>query len=240
MVYLVGAGPGDPELITLKGRRLLSEADVVIYDRLVGEEILDYARRGAELIYAGKKSTYHSRPQDEINALMVEKAGLGSMVVRLKGGDPSIFGRGGEEARFLKRAGVSFEIVPGVTAASGFSASSGIPLTDRRVSSAVTFIAGHTMQGRGIDDLPWRALSSLGHTLVFYMALTNMNAITERLIGGGLSVATPAAAAMSATTPGARIVRSTLGSIAEKALEAGLKAPVLLVVGDVAAPGGGS
>ncbi len=233
MVYLVGAGPGDPELLTVRAARLLGEADVVIYDRLIEEGVLDMIRPGAERIFVGKSSTFHSRPQEEINLTIKDKALEGGLVVRLKGGDPYIFGRGGEEAYFLMQEGIAFEVVPGVTAASGASARSHIPLTDRRVSSAVTFVAGHKMTGRGAADLQWDALAALNHTLVFYMALTNLGEITRNLIGSGMKDETPAALVKGATTAGELIVAGTLRTISGLAEEMALRPPVLLIVGDV-------
>ena len=170
-VYIVGAGPGDPELLTVKGLRLLSEAEVVIYDKLVGNGIIGLIKPDAELIYVGKEPDYHLIPQDEINRLIIGKAKTGKTVVRLKGGDPYIFGRGSEEGQALFEAGVEFEVIPGIAAASGAAAYSGIPLTDRRYSSGVTFVTGHKRAGKDIEDINWAALAKLNHTLVFYMGL---------------------------------------------------------------------
>ncbi|MBE9531312.1 MAG: uroporphyrinogen-III C-methyltransferase, partial [Proteobacteria bacterium] len=233
MVYIVGAGPGDKELITVKGVRLLKEADVVIYDRLVGAEILDYINESAERIFVGKSSTYHARPQEEINSLLKEKADAGNVVVRLKGGDPYIFGRGGEEARFLSKAGIAFEVVPGVTAASAVAAYAGIPMTDRSVTPAVTFIAGHRMKGKGLDDLNWEAISKVDHSLVFYMALTNLGAIADKLIKNGMDSETPAAVVKDATMATQKTVVGTLGEIDSLVREAGLNPPAILVIGKV-------
>lgn len=232
-VYFVGAGPGDPELITLKGKRVLEEAEVVIYDRLVGEEILAFVNPDAELIYVGKESSFHTRPQEEINLLIASSAKKGKRVVRLKGGDPYIFGRGGEEASFLSRESIPFEVVPGVTAASGVAAYAGIPLTDRRHSPAVTFVTGHRMKGEGLENLNWEALSRLDHTIVFYMGVANIPEITRSLIKAGMPEETPAALVSRATMPEQKTVLGMLSDIAQKAKENCVKPPALLVIGGV-------
>ncbi|MEE8573825.1 MAG: uroporphyrinogen-III C-methyltransferase [Thermodesulfobacteriota bacterium] len=232
-VSLVGAGPGDAELITVKGKRLLSEAEVVIYDRLVGDGVLDFINPAAERVFVGKSSTYHSVAQEEINSIIEERAREGKRIVRLKGGDPFIFGRGGEEARHMAEAGISFEVVPGVTAASGVSAYSGIPLTDRELSSAVTLVAGHRMKGRGVDDLCFAELAAFDHTIVFYMALTNLETITGGLIKSGKAPETPAAVVSSATTKEQSVIVSTLSEIAELTTRGTAKPPVVLIVGSV-------
>ena len=233
MVYIVGAGPGEKELISVKGLRLLKEADVVIYDRLVGPEILEYINPSAEQIFVGKKKSFHARPQDEINRLLEEGAKEGKVVVRLKGGDPFIFGRGSEEARFLAEADIDFEVVPGVTAASGVAAYAGMPLTDRSISSAVTFVAGHRMTGKGIDDLDWNSLANFSHSIVFYMALTNLKAIADNLIKNGMAAETPAGAIMDATMVTQKTVVGTLNDIDALVRAGGLRPPVILVVGEV-------
>lgn len=232
-VYLVGAGPGDPELITLKGKRALEDAEVVIYDRLVGEGILDFINPSAELIFVGKESSFHTSPQEEINELIVLHARRGKRVVRLKGGDPYIFGRGGEEATHLFSEGIPFEVVPGVTAASGVSAYAGIPLTDRRYSPAVTFVTGHRMKGEGLEDLNWSALAELGHTLVFYMGVANVSIIAKNLIENGRSANTPAALVSRGTMPEQRTVVGTLSNISQRAEEEGVKPPALFIIGEV-------
>jgi len=232
-VYLVGAGPGDPELLTIKGRRVLEQADVVIYDRLVGDGILEFAKPGAELVFVGKESSNHSSPQEEINRLISTHAKRGKKVVRLKGGDPYIFGRGGEEATHLFNESIAFEVVPGVTAASGVAAYAGIPLTDRRYSPAVTFITGHRMKGEGIDNLNWSALSELNHTIVFYMGVANISEITRKLIDNGSPSTTPAALVSRGTTPEQKSVLGTLSDISQKAFEHNVKPPALLVIGEV-------
>jgi len=234
-VYLVGAGPGDPDLMTIKGRRLLEEAEVVVYDRLVGDGVLSYVNPMAEKIFVGKEDSYHTLPQEEINRLIADKAKLGNKVVRLKGGDPYIFGRGGEEAQLLYDEGVPFEVIPGVTAASGVAAYAGMPLTDRRHASAVTFVTGHKRIGANIEDVNWKALAELDNTLVFYMGVKNLGPITENLLKNGQSGDTPAAVVRCGTMPEQRTVEGTLANICEKVEKSGLKPPALLVIGGVVA-----
>ncbi|MEE9543004.1 MAG: uroporphyrinogen-III C-methyltransferase [Thermodesulfobacteriota bacterium] len=233
MVYLVGAGPGDFELITVKGLRLLKEAEVVIYDRLVGLKILELINPAAERIFVGKEKSFHARPQDEINTLLVENARKHKVVVRLKGGDPFIFGRGSEEARFLAEAGIPFEVVPGVTAASGVATYAGMPLTDRSITPAVTFVAGHRMTGKGLDDIDWNLLAGFDHSIVFYMALTNLGVIADNLIKCGKDAGTPAGVVQDATMKTQKTVIGTLSNIDSLVRGAGLKPPVILVVGEV-------
>ncbi len=232
-VYLVGAGPGDPELITIKGKRLLEEAEVVIYDRLVAEGVLDFIRPDAERIFVGKEDSFHTIPQEEINALIVRKAKEGKRVVRLKGGDPYIFGRGGEEANVLFDAGIPFEVVPGVTAASGVAAYAGIPLTDRRYSSAVTFVTGHKRVGDDLEEINWQALADADHTLVFYMGVKNIGSITRNLMKCGMSADIPAAVVRCGTMPNQKTLTGTVGNITEVVEENGLRPPALLVIGRV-------
>ena len=184
-VYIVGAGPGDRELLTLKAKRLIEEAEVIVHDRLIGKDILDFASKDCELIYVGKGSTFRSIEQEKINEVLVEKASAGKTVVRLKGGDPFVFGRGGEETLFLAKHNIPFEVVPGITAAVGVSAYTGIPLTDRNLSSAVTLITGHSMKGTGLPDVDWKNLAGLDHTIVFYMGLKNLSIISKNLIDNG-------------------------------------------------------
>jgi len=234
-VYLVGAGPGDPELLTIKGKRCIEEADVVIYDRLVAKDILGFAKAGAEMIFVGKEDSYHSIPQEEINRLIADKALEGNVVVRLKGGDPYIFGRGSEEAELLYNEGISFEVVPGITAASGVAAYAGIPLTDRRDASAVSFITGHKRSGDDLSEINWSAYADSGHTLVFYMGVKNIRRITSSLIYNGKDANTPAAVVRSATMPEQKTVTGTLSNIAELVEKSGIEPPALLVVGDVIA-----
>ncbi len=231
-VHLIGAGPGDPDLLTIKALRLMQTADVVVYDRLVSPDILDMVRAGTPLIYAGKAAADHHMPQAEINQLLVKLAKAGRRVVRLKGGDPYVFGRGSEETEFLARSGVTFEVVPGVTAASGCTAAAGIPLTHRGLATGVRFVTGHCRADVELD-LNWDSLADPDTTLVFYMGLANLPQIAEKLTAAGLSAATPAAAIMSGTTPQQKVVLGTLADLPQKAVAAGLRAPVLTVIGKV-------
>ncbi len=231
-VYLVGAGPGDPELITLKGLRCLRQADAVLYDRLISPRLLEETRPGAELIFVGKEAGYHLMPQEQINALLVEHARRGQIVVRLKGGDPFVFGRGGEEAQTLAEAGIPFEIVPGVTSAIAAPAYAGIPVTHRDFTSSVTIVTGH----KGNTSSPqvnWEALAALGGTLVVLMGVKALPDFTRKLIAGGMDAALPAAVIQEGTTEQQRVVTGTLGTIAQQAIEAGLTSPALTVVGRV-------
>ncbi|SDH37425.1 uroporphyrinogen-III C-methyltransferase [Roseospirillum parvum] len=232
MVYLVGAGPGDPELLTVKAARLLAGAEVVVYDRLVSPPILDLIGPGTSRIYAGKALDRHHLPQDEINQLLVTLARTGRSVVRLKGGDPYIFGRGSEEAACLAAAGIPFEVVPGITAAAGGAAYAGIPLTHRGLASSVRFLTGH-----GADNMAlchdWAGLADPNTTLVVYMGLTNLGDIVEQLIAHGMDPATPAAAVQAATTPAQRRVVATVATLAEAVEKADLEPPTLLVLGRV-------
>jgi uroporphyrin-III C-methyltransferase/precorrin-2 dehydrogenase/sirohydrochlorin ferrochelatase/uroporphyrin-III C-methyltransferase len=232
IVSLVGAGPGDPELLTLKAARLLREAEVVVYDRLVGPGILDLAAPTAELIYVGKERARHFMRQTEINALLVRRGQLGQRVVRLKGGDPLIFGRGGEEALHLARHGVACEIVPGVTAAAGCAASLGLPLTHRGLASGVRFVAGHCRADRPLD-LDWAGLADPATTLVVYMGLAHIAEIACRLIEAGLAADTPAAAVANGTLPDQRSVVATLATLADRVQGESVEAPALFVVGRV-------
>lgn len=232
LVYLVGAGPGDPELLTRKAERVLKEADAVVYDRLVGDGILELVKRGATRIYVGKASGQHGLKQAEINDLLVRLARPGRLVVRLKGGDPFIFGRGCEEAIHLADHGIPFEVVPGITAASGCAAAAGIPLTHRGLATGVRFVTGHCCTA-GEPALDWRSLADPNTTLVIYMGLANLVLIRDRLIANGLSGETPAAAIENGTRAGERLVRAALRDLPERLAEAGLRAPVLVVVGRV-------
>jgi uroporphyrinogen III methyltransferase/synthase len=234
-VYLVGAGPGDPELITMKGRRVLGEADAVVYDHLVDTSLLDFAPAGCELIFAGKKGGQPCRPQEEIDQELVRLALEGKTVVRLKGGDPFIFGRGGEEASALAAAGVPFEIVPGVTSALAAGAYAGIPLTHRLHSSAVILLTGHEDPSKPDTSVRWEDYSRLKATLCVYMGVKNLPDITRRLEAGGLAASTPAAIVQSATTSGHRRVLGTLGTIAGLAARERVEAPAMLIIGEVAA-----
>jgi uroporphyrinogen III methyltransferase / synthase len=231
-VYIIGAGPGDPGLITLRGLECIREADVIVYDHLVNPEILHHAREQAIRIYAGKQGGDHTLSQDEINRRLVEEAGQGKVVARLKGGDPFIFGRGGEEAEVLQDAGIPFEIIPGVTSAIAVPAYAGIPLTHRGHTSTVAFVTGHEDPTKGKSDIDWQALAKIG-TLVFLMGVKNLAAIAENLIRCGKDAATPAALIRRGTTPEQETLTGTLGDIARKADERRFAPPAILVVGGV-------
>jgi uroporphyrinogen III methyltransferase/synthase len=232
-VYLVGAGPGDPGLITVQGRACIQKADVIIYDYLASPALLKYARKSAELIYVGKKGGDHTLSQDEINTLIVQKAQSGGIICRLKGGDPYIFGRGGEEAEVLFNAGISFEIVPGVTSAIAAAAYAGIPLTHRKLASTLAFVTGHEDPAKEETGINWHSLATGIGTLVFFMGVKNLPNITKSLIDHGRSPDTPIALIRWGTTPRQQTVNGTLGTIVEKVRTAGLKAPAIIVVGDV-------
>lgn len=230
-VWLVGAGPGDPALLTLAGLHALRAADVVVYDALVDERVLTFARPEATLLYAGKRGGKPSPKQPDISARLVTLAREGKRVLRLKGGDPFLFGRGGEEALALVAAGIPFRIVPGVTAAIGGLAYAGIPATHRALATAVTFVTGHNLSGNVPDDLDWPALANGAPVIVFYMALRNIDGIVARLLDAGRDPATPAAIVASATTERQRVVETTLAE-APQAAE-GISPPALFVVGEV-------
>jgi uroporphyrin-III C-methyltransferase len=234
IVHLVGAGPGDPELITLRARRLLGEADAVIYDHLVGSEILDFARRDSERIFVGKEAGRGGCRQEDIDALLVRLGREGKTVVRLKGGDPGIFGRGGEEAAALMSAGIPFTIVPGVTAALAAAAYSGIPLTHRAHSSAVVFLTGHEDPGKATSTVRWEDYATLKATLCIYMGMRNLANIASRLQAGGMSADMPAALVQAATTEHHRLLIATLGTLAGRAASENFSAPGLIVIGEVA------
>ncbi len=230
-VWLVGAGPGDPELLTLKAARLISQADAIVYDHLVGNGIMDLARGDARIVYAGKESSNHTMPQDNINQLLVELAREGLSVVRLKGGDPFIFGRGGEELETLAVSGIPFEVVPGVTAAAGCGAYSGFPLTHRDHAQAVTFVTGHLKDGT--VNLDWPALARPCHTVVFYMGIGAASEICRQMIEHGLPSTTPAAVVRNGTQADQRTLLATLGTLPQRIEESGIKPPALIVVGSV-------
>lgn len=230
-VYLVGAGPGDPELLTLKALRLMQQADVIIYDRLVSQPIMDLCRRDAEKIYVGKARSNHAVPQEGINALLVKYAHEGKRVCRLKGGDPFIFGRGGEEIQELFEAGVAFQVVPGITAASGCSAYAGIPLTHRDYAQSVRFLTGHLKEGS--PELPWHELVYENQTLVLYMGLVGLEKICEKLIAHGQRPNMPVALISKGTTPEQKVVVGTLADIASKVTEHQIHAPTLTIIGEV-------
>ena len=230
-VYLIGAGPGDPELLTLKAHRLLTQADVVLYDRLVGKEIIALIPDTAEKMYVGKAKSLHSLPQEEINTLLASKAKEGNMVVRLKGGDPFIFGRGGEELEELIEEGVPFEVVPGVTAAAGCAAYAGIPLTHRDYAQSVRFLTGHLKDGT--TDLPWDELVHPAQTLVIYMGLTGLKEISESLIKFGMKPSMPVAIVEKGTTKEQRVFTSTINKVYDVAMQNEAKSPALLIIGEV-------
>ncbi|OPY91456.1 MAG: Uroporphyrinogen-III C-methyltransferase [Syntrophaceae bacterium PtaU1.Bin231] len=231
-VYIVGAGPGDAGLITLKGVRCLERADVVIYDHLVNPEILRHAHAEAQFVYAGKQGGDHTLSQDEINARLVAEAAAGKIVTRLKGGDPLIFGRGGEEAEVLSNAGIDFEIVPGVTSAIAVPAYAGISLTQRGYTSTLAFVTGHEDPNKEGSDIDWRSLAGIG-TLVFLMGVKNLPSIAAELIAHGKAAETPAALIRWGTTPDQRTVTAPLSGIADAAERAAIEPPAILVVGDV-------
>ncbi|MGR5145787.1 uroporphyrinogen-III C-methyltransferase [Photobacterium alginatilyticum] len=228
-VSLVGAGPGDPDLLTVKGHRVIQQADVVVYDRLVSTEILALASPDAEMVYVGKKLDYHCVPQDQINQILVDKAQAGKRVVRLKGGDSFIFGRGGEELEELAKHGIKYEVVPGITAAAGATAYAGIPLTHRDHAQSVQFITGHVQKdGREIE---WASLAQSNNTLVFYMGLKQSGHISDKLITHGLSSDTPCAIIENGTRKEQRVLTSSLANLSVVAKSA--QSPALIVIGSV-------
>jgi uroporphyrinogen III methyltransferase/synthase len=233
-VYLVGAGPGDPGLLTLRAARLLARADVVVHDYLVGGRVLDHVRPEAEIVALGR-SHADRLPQPDVEALLVDRARAGKTVVRLKNGDPMVFGRGAEEAQALRRAGVPFEIVPGVSAAVAVPTYAGIPVTHRDHASLVTIVTGHQALPDGGPRLPWAALAAQGGTLVFVMAVRQLGTVLDALVRHGLDPATPAAVVERGTTAGQRTVAATAATLAARAVEAGVAAPAVLVVGRVVA-----
>ena len=228
-MYLVGAGPGHPGLLTVRAAELLEAADVVVYDALANDVLLERCRDGCELIYVGKRAGQHSRSQEEIEALLISLAGSHRSIVRLKGGDPFVFGRGGEEALALRRAGIPFEVVPGVTAGVAAPAFAGIPVTHRHVSASATFLTGHEDPQKPDSDLNWDELARMGGTLVFYMGVGKMAVNFERLIHGGRDARTPAAVIEWGTYPRQRTVSGTLESLPELAAERGIGAPAIVV-----------
>ena len=233
-VYLVGAGPGDPDLITRKGLRLLRCADVVVYDRLIPLELLDEARPDAELINGGKQPTRHRLAQADINALLIDRALTGKAVVRLKGGDPFVFGRGGEEALVCRDHGIPFEVVPGVSSAVAVPACAGIPLTQRHISSAFAVIAGHEDPAKSASSINYAALAQLGGTIVIMMGVKNLPAITRQLINHGLDPATPAAVIEWGATARQRVCSGSAEDIAAIARRMEIMPPAITVIGAVA------
>lgn len=232
-VYLVGAGPGDPGLFTLKGARILKEAQVVVYDRLVSDRILAMANPEAEFIYVGKASSQHAMPQEKINELLVQKASEGKVVVRLKGGDPFLFGRGGEEALYIKEHGFDFEVVPGITSAVAVPAYAGIPVTHRDATSTLAIITGHEKPGKEESSIKWEHIATGAGTLVFLMGVENLEFICKNLMANGRNPETPVALIRWGTWPGQEVLTGTLSDIAEKVRQNGFKPPAVIVVGEV-------
>ncbi|HSI27743.1 MAG TPA: siroheme synthase CysG [Methylophilus sp.] len=230
-VYLVGGGPGDPDLLTFRALRLMQQCDVCVYDKLVSKEVMELVRRDAELIYVGKSRDQHTLPQEEINALLARLALEGKRVLRLKGGDPFIFGRGGEEIETLMQHGVPFQVVPGITAANGVSSYAGIPLTHRDYAQACLFITGHLKDGT--IDLDWQAMARPRQTVVIYMGLVGLEQICAQLVAHGVSPDMPAAVIQQGTTQKQRVVESTLATLASDVAAAGLKPPSLTIIGEV-------
>jgi len=232
IVYIVGAGPGDFDLITLKALKCISSSDVIIYDHLVNKKLLFFTKTDAELIYAGKKAKHHTLSQDEINKLMVKKAKEGKVVTRLKGGDPFIFGRGGEEAEFLKENGINFQIVPGISSAIASAEYAGIPLTHRKYSSTLAFVTGHEDPKKAESNICWKSLCNIG-TLVILMGLGNIEKIVETLINSGKDPKTKVAVIRWATTPKQKVIEGTLEDIVDKVKKANFTPPVIIIIGEV-------
>lgn len=230
-VYLVGAGPGDPELLTLRAVRLLQKSDVIVYDHLVSNGVLDFVPPSTERIYAGKRRNEHTLRQEQINTLLVRLAGEGKQVVRLKGGDPFIFGRGGEELQALAAAGMAFEVVPGVTAASGVSCYAGIPLTHREYAQCCIFVTGHLKNGTA--DLDWPSLVRLNQTVVIYMGLSGLPEICRQMVNHGATPDLSIAVVQDGTIGTQKVVVGTLADMPERVAQAGLRSPCLTIIGEV-------
>ncbi len=235
-VFLVGAGPGDPDLLTVKALRCLESAEVVVYDRLVSEEILAMAPAGAARIYVGKQPGHHPVPQGEINALLVRLAESGRRVVRLKGGDPFVFGRVSEEAAALSARGISYDVIPGITSAQGCAAQARVPLTHRGLATGVRYLTGHCREDQDLD-LDWEGLADPETTLVVYMGRAHIGQIADELMVRGLPADTPALAVNNGTTPRERRLLTNLGALPGEVLKAGFEGPVLFIIGKVAALG---
>lgn len=233
MVYLIGAGPGDPGLFTLKGKRILEKADVVIYDRLVGEALLNMVRADAEKIFVGKAAGRHAMSQEDINRLLVEKAQQGCLVARLKGGDPFLYGRGGEEAQFVRQHGLDFEVVPGITSAIAVPAYAGIPVTHRDATSSFAVITGHEKPGKQKSSIQWKHISTGIGTLVFLMGLENLSFICSSLISHGRDPRTPVALIRWGTLPEQQVLTGSLETIVEQVEQVGFQPPAVIVVGEV-------
>lgn len=230
-VYLVGAGPGDPELLTLRAVRLLQQAEVIVHDHLVSAAVLDFVSPTAECIYAGKRRNEHTLRQEQINALLVNLAKQGKQVVRLKGGDPFIFGRGGEEMQALAAHGVAFEVVPGITAASGVSSYAGIPLTHRDFAQSCLFVTGHLKDGTA--DLDWPSLVRLRQTVVIYMGLSGLPEICRQMIVHGAAPSLPIAVVQDGSIASQKVVTGTLADMPRRVAQAGLQSPCLTIIGEV-------
>ena len=233
IVYLVGAGPGDPELLTVKAQRLLRECDALVYDSLVPKEVLDLVSSSCERQFVGKRRGHHSVPQPSTNAVLVEMAQRHRCVVRLKGGDPFLFGRGGEEAAYLAQRSIPVEVVPGVTAGIAAPAYAGIPVTHRAAGSSVTFVTGHEEIDKRRPSVNWRSLATASDGLVIYMGLHNLPRIAEELMAGGLAAETSVAVIQQGTVEGQRCLKACLADVAEQTREQGFKSPSIVVVGQV-------